>query len=619
MSSFVYNDGSFEDTQRPGELILTFGMFFDGTKNNMYHTEIRKKAQDKGEFKGYAQQGATEEEKEARAQEVAKDKVIYKRYEIQESFGNDFTNVARQYYNCEEEYRIYVEGIGTVSKDTEDKTDDDDGYIYGRGVTGITEKVRSGCKMLAKKIAQRKAEVEQNRSRNEKTTQIHLIVDVFGFSRGAAAARHFLHTLQKRAYKAGYKVPNVVTYMPEKGLPRVDYLDVYVKDSWMKDDYLPPLGLLGTALLEAKIPRELIENMCVRVRFVGLYDTVVSFDPKTSLIPTFDKYVKDLHLDDIGRPQRAVHYTSIDEHRKFFSITPLNTKKLPNAIELSFPGVHSDIGGSYNHDPFTDEELAEATKNAMFYRSMKSKPTPRTSEYEKIYLDNIFFFKNLELFKKELIREGWFFDDQIVIRTAKLHSLIPFLQKQFSLYLMYKEEIRELYEKKIDSSDFIRFVYSERILERGYSFIPLHFMCEDAKEYIPELDFTQVLEDYALNDFFLEKVKEYLQEHTIEKGEKWVLRYPQKQTGQNPYTFIEEDEIKEEEDYSGIEGFEVNEDQDFSGEAEELGGIDVEVYRPDYLLRKLRNRYLHCSARVNNFEDWAGHRSTGDRRRRVYN
>ena len=617
MSSFVYNDGSFEDTQRPGELILTFGMFFDGTKNNMYHTEIRKKAQDKGEFKDYAQQGATEEEKEARAQEVAKDKVIYKRYEKQESFGNDFTNVARQYYNCKEKYRIYVEGIGTVSKDTEDKTDDDDGYIYGRGFTGITEKVRSGCKMLAKRIAQRKAEEEQNRSRNEKTTQIHLIVDVFGFSRGAAAARHFLHTLQKRSYKAGYKVPNVVTYMPEKGLPRVDYLGVYVKDSWRKDDYLPPLGLLGTALLEAEIPRELIENMCVRVRFVGLYDTVVSFDPKTYLIPTFDKYVKDLHLDDIGRPQRAVHYTSIDEHRKFFSITPLNTKKIPNAIELSFPGVHSDIGGSYNHDPFTDEELAEATKNAVFYRSMKSKPTPRTSEYEKIYLDNIFFFKNLELFKKELIQEGWFFDDQIVIRTAKLHSLIPFLQKQFSLYLMYKEEIRELYEKKVDSSDFIRFVYSERILERGYSFIPLHFMCEEAKEYIPELNISQLLTNYALNDFFLERVKEYLQEHTIEKREKWVLRYPQKQTGQNPYTFIEENEIKEEEDYSGIEGFEVKEEEGFSGETEE--GTDVEVYRPDYLLRKLRNRYLHCSARVNNFEDWAGHRSTGDRRRREYN
>ena len=61
---------------------------------------------------------------------------------------------------------------------------------------------------------------------------------------------------------------------------------------------------------------------------------------------------------------RAVHYTAMDEHRRFFPITHLNTEKLKNAIELSFPGAHSDIGGSYNHDPLTDEQFEKAIENS---------------------------------------------------------------------------------------------------------------------------------------------------------------------------------------------------------------------------------------------------------------
>ncbi|ATA90306.1 hypothetical protein CAPN001_24460 [Capnocytophaga stomatis] len=61
MSTFVYNDGSF-DPEKKGVLSVTFGMFFDGTKNNRYHTEIRKKIENKGEFKD---QAPTQEEREA--------------------------------------------------------------------------------------------------------------------------------------------------------------------------------------------------------------------------------------------------------------------------------------------------------------------------------------------------------------------------------------------------------------------------------------------------------------------------------------------------------------------------------------------------------------------------
>lgn len=49
MSAFVYNDGSSEP-EKEEVLSITFGLFFDGTKNNRYHTEIRKKIENKGEF-----------------------------------------------------------------------------------------------------------------------------------------------------------------------------------------------------------------------------------------------------------------------------------------------------------------------------------------------------------------------------------------------------------------------------------------------------------------------------------------------------------------------------------------------------------------------------------------
>ena len=53
---------------------------------------------------------------------------------------------------CTDPYRIYIEGIGTVSKETKNKTDDNDGYVYGRGRTGYCGKSYvSGCKMLARK------------------------------------------------------------------------------------------------------------------------------------------------------------------------------------------------------------------------------------------------------------------------------------------------------------------------------------------------------------------------------------------------------------------------------------------------------------------------------------
>ena len=144
MSAFVYNDGIYNE-EKSGELNLTFGLFFDGTKKQICIIHVCVNM----------------------LKVIEKlDTIIVKWREktgkriicigITKSFTNDYTNVARTYKCCTDPYRIYIEGIGTVSKETKNKTDDNDGYVYGRGRTGIVEKVRSGCKMLAEKIFREK-------------------------------------------------------------------------------------------------------------------------------------------------------------------------------------------------------------------------------------------------------------------------------------------------------------------------------------------------------------------------------------------------------------------------------------------------------------------------------
>ena len=82
MSAFVYNDGIYNE-EKSGELNLTFGLFFDGTKNNMYHTRLRKYAESHREIR-YHNSEMTGEDWEA-----------YHMYQHNESFTNDYTNVAR--------------------------------------------------------------------------------------------------------------------------------------------------------------------------------------------------------------------------------------------------------------------------------------------------------------------------------------------------------------------------------------------------------------------------------------------------------------------------------------------------------------------------------------------
>lgn len=525
-STYVYNSGE-PDNDSDGILKVTAGIFFDGTRNNRRNTEIRKIIQRKGEFKKTT---VTDEE-------LNKLKGIYNKYKREEdSFGNDFTNVARKYMCSDKNfYSIYVEGIATI----DEKDDAGGGFKYGRGKTGIVSKVRIGCNALAEKIKIHK----DNSQENIKT--IILTVDIFGFSRGAAAARNFAYNLQMNPYVPRFKMHN--SYNAEAILVDHDETEYMEIDSgWLKNKMLPKFGHLGTALLQKGIRRDLVDNMEVKVRFLGIYDTVASYDPSCLLLPSFKKKIKELHLHEIGTPEKAVHFVASDEHRKNFSLTRFSAVELNTGIERNFPGVHSDVGGSYNHDTLSAKEIA----------ALDGVPDPveGVSGQEYIWLKKAYFEGSLNDLREELIEQGWYNEEQLV------------LEQHWRLVLAGK-----------------RFIY------RGYSFIPLHFMCDYAVPLVNECEtglfYDKVLADYALNDGFLDNVKTHLQKHCIEKNENWQLKGN-----------FHHEEIK---DTNKVEI-----DSDEKPANSNLPTADIEeviitAYKQDFMLRKLRNEYLRRSSRIN--------------------
>ena len=547
-TTYVYNTGA-PLNDSPGTLKLTYGVFFDGTLNNRENTMIRKKVEKRGEFRLIS---PTEEELR-----------IYKKYAKEDnSFGNDFTNVARKSFCCNENYTIYVEGIGTVDK----KNDKGKGFKYGKSTTGIIAKVRNGCKALAEKI--KKAKDSSNNKR--KLKEIELTLDIFGFSRGSAAARNFAYNLQMSEYAPKSYYP------PVQGAQRteVDHQEIEfrgIEKSWVKDGMLPKFGHLGTSLLEAGISRDLVDDMTIIVRFIGIYDTVASYDPECFLFPDFKGNIAKLHLHEIGNPRRAVHFTAADEHRKNFSLTRFSHVELRNGIERNFPGVHSDIGGSYNHDALSATEVGNLSESFG-----QPDPVEGVCGSEYVWLERKYFSSSFEDKKSQLIEEGWFTKKQLQVeRDWRSWGLT-----------------------------------GRRYLYRGYSFIPLHFMCDYALPYLNEdkkyLFYSKLMADYALNDAFLEDVKKYLKRHCIDKNENWVLK------GEYHYqNMVENTENKE----PAVETFpETN--QDVSIPTIELEEVVVTGYRSDSLLRELRNKYLHRSARLNTIADTLGHRPNADLKRK---
>ncbi|WP_336989321.1 PAAR domain-containing protein [Aeromonas hydrophila] len=131
------------------------GIFFDGTQNNRYNSQLREQCEEASE---------------------AACKSIEKLIGTESSYDGGPTNIARlhQAYTGP---AIYIEGIGTAASKADTKLD----MAFGTGATGVIARSEEGLSKISTMIASLPAGP--------------VAVDVFGFSRGAAAARHFVNIL----------------------------------------------------------------------------------------------------------------------------------------------------------------------------------------------------------------------------------------------------------------------------------------------------------------------------------------------------------------------------------------------------------------------------------------
>ncbi len=147
---------------------------------------------------------------------------------------------------------------------------------------------------------------------------------IFGFSRGAACARLLATKLDKHGIPSQIKITTKKEKNKNTGKEESRFLK-YKAD----DDHKPN----------------------VKVAFLGLFDTVGAFGIPIDIgIFNFQKLNLFKNLTLAGNVQQAVHLVSIDESREAFVPTLINVKK--NVHEVWFPGVHSDVGGSYEEDEF---------------------------------------------------------------------------------------------------------------------------------------------------------------------------------------------------------------------------------------------------------------------------
>jgi len=264
-------------------------------------------------------------------------------------------------------FKLYESGAGTSNPSNTNKYEGDSrlGLGFGMGVTGIEGYIFHALQKMITQL------------REDKYYYVdELVLDVFGFSRGAATARHFVNTLlkdtdvikggRKYSVKPESEKDIFFNYFGKEGYEEIggkyffNPLRIDIENDIPSDKQHSHHGLniKDNPYYEQKE----VTIKKISIRFVGLYDTVSHF----GLIQSND--FKDLNLnllinkDKIGQ---VVHLMADDEFRYNFDATSIFEdtnkeiyKKDGNFEEFYLPGAHSDLGGGYVDN---ERELVQLT------------------------------------------------------------------------------------------------------------------------------------------------------------------------------------------------------------------------------------------------------------------
>lgn len=466
---------------------VSLNLFFDGTQNNKTNTQLG------GGF-----------------EEASSDK--------DDSYNNDFTNVARGYDtidpNAQNQVTWYIEGIGT-----EDRKSDSviGGVAQGIGSTGVVAKVAKGCKKGAEAIVDKL-------KNNLKPINV-LTVNVFGFSRGAAAARHFIHVANSPALISYSRGKEILQVFPPEFI-NSDNLIIKDKDG-SKLQFIMRYGYFGACLLAQDL-----EVKEIKFRFAGLYDTVASYGLNHRGGFGIDNDTKQLGLDAVGggKVNFVLQLASDDEYRDNFDLTNIDSTGL-YGLEFTLPGVHSDIGGSYGEG---DQEIS------VLY-----------CDYYDPY-DNVNTHKECETFKKIVVDEGWYHENQLEIKY--------FTQKDVN------------YDRWWNKTSLYYGLVGKRKLSNKYDKIPLNQMFHYSKQHEVKYLEDLINENHKINDPFLSGIYSQLSSYMNACNQLRNKYVDDFKAGKKPSAAKYKQDIKA---------------------ISYLGHIGEED------LKKLRNQYLHWSVKAN--------------------
>ena len=449
---------SFGQPSKPPEyqpentIILYIGMFFDGTGNNRFNSESLYYTKVKGNNDRIKSSEIPTQLSFTLTPEKIKEKDISKiNISNRDSYWNPYSNIVKLHDLYKEKsetdlrtkknkytLKQYVEGIGTEKY----KEDSIGGSSIGRGDTGIIAKVERGIKDL----------VREKIATLPKDKKIYKIVfDVFGFSRGAAAARHFCNEVKKPAY--------YVTRTKRDPYDKYDRNARILTDE--KDLVKHAGGILGTELNKIGLkPYEETYNN-IEIRFLGLFDTVVSdlvvkenlgyiatlFTTKPWIPIIAQEYLEDIKTNISGLGIKKVfQIRANDEWRANFAYTPTE-----DGYTLSMLGAHSDIGGGY-------AELDKYTSILGFFDATKGG--------EEI-------FKQQEKIRKYFIDNNYCKENEIWFEKIYEHTSGFAIESS-------PTETTTIYKKKISDHYILK---TSRYISNKYSLVPMYVMLQKAIDY----------------------------------------------------------------------------------------------------------------------------------------
>ena len=292
------------------------GVFFDGTGNNRVNSQI-----------GADCQAMMETYNNVHSKACAG-----RHSDPDSSYANDLTNIAKlaQLYPNQPRathdatgfnvhHSVYVSGVGTTSGGRDSLS----GQGFGRGNTGVIAKVGHGVRKIADIL-------RTFETHNPGCVIAGIEFDLFGFSRGAASARHLANEVLKQRRGAFGEL-----LTPRKLALSADF-------AWDKGS--------------------------VRLNVIGLIDTVAAVGGFSDLGNVRDAVNKRVNLFlPPGCARQVLHLVAADESRRNFA---LNSIKPHWPKEIVLPGSHSDIGGGYQ---------PQAMESVALTRPLRSLVSPCTA------------------------------------------------------------------------------------------------------------------------------------------------------------------------------------------------------------------------------------------------